>query len=328
LDAGKLGKFNLPVTITPTSNTIFFIDPTNGNDIFPGTAAKPWQTVKSALDINQPSGFAVAAAANAGKDVVVTILGGANTENVGSTINTQALSAGSVTVLQAPFPKTFTLNMTATTAQLILSKGYKLQDINITSNVSGSSTTPPAAVKITHPTAGLASVNVNCIASSNKVICVEVAGAGSHTLTDVTVDVTAADASNVAIKNNANLSIVGGIVRPNGNAAGITLIDSKGVLTVTGLTVDMTGGGTHANSSTGIKLNAPGSLVTGSTIKVSNNMSATGIDVQGPANPSTVVGNTFKGSGNGIGVKGGSNLSPDVLQNNIFSGSFTAQVQP
>jgi hypothetical protein len=327
LDAGKLGKFNLPVTITPTSNTIFFIDPTNGNDIFPGTAAKPWQTVKSALDINQPSGFAVAAAANAGKDVVVTILGGANTENVGSTINTQALSAGSVTVLQAPFPKTFTLNMTATTAQLILSKGYKLQDINITSNVSGSSATP-AAVKITHPTAGLASVNVNCIASSNKVICVEVAGAGSHTLTDVTVDVTAANASNVAIRNNANLSIVGGIVRPNGNAAGITLIDSQGVLTVTGLTVDMTGGGTHANSSTGIKLNAPGSLVTGSTIKVSNNMSATGIDVQGPANPSTVVGNTFKGSGNGIGVKGGSNLSPDVLQNNIFSGSFTAQVQP
>jgi hypothetical protein len=49
----------------------------------------------------------------------------------------------------------------------------------------------------------------------------------------------------------------------------ITLIDSQGVLTVTGLTVDMTNGG-HAQASTGINLQAPRSSVTGSTIKVSN----------------------------------------------------------
>jgi hypothetical protein len=45
------------------------------------------------------------------------------------------LSAGSVTVLQAPFKKTFTLNMGGN--QLILNKGYKLQDIKITSAVAG-----------------------------------------------------------------------------------------------------------------------------------------------------------------------------------------------
>jgi len=330
LDAGKLGKFNLPVTITPASNTTFFIDPVNGNDAFPGTgtAAKPWQTVKNALDITKPSGSQVAAVASAGNDVVVTILGGTFTETVSANINTQALSAGSVTVLQAPFKKTFTLNMG--TNKLSLNKGYKLQDINITSNFVGT------AVQITHPTAGLASVDVTCnTPNPNNVICVEVEGAGSHILKDVRVDVTDATANNVGIRNNdasANLSIVGSIVggsrvRPTGNANVITLIDSKGVLTATGLEVDMTNIG-HTQNSTGIILRAATSLVTGSTIKVSNKAGAVGIDVQGTANPSTVVGNTFKGSGNGIGVKGGSNLSPDVLSNNTFSGAFTTQVQP
>jgi hypothetical protein len=329
LDAGKLGKFNLPVTITPTSNTIFFIDPKNGSDTFPGTgtAAKPWQTVEQALDITKPSGSQVAAVASAGNDVVVTILGGANTENVGASITTQALSAGSVTVLQAPFPKTFTLNMGGN--KLILKDGYKLQDINITFNLGGAGT----AVKITHPTAGLASVDVTCNATGGgfAVTCVEVVGAGSHILKDVRVDVTDLNASNIGILNNdasANLSIVGGRVRPTSNNTPITsLIDSKGVLTVTGLEVDMTNAG-HTQNSTGIILQASPSLVTGSTIKVSNKVGSVGIKVQGTANPSTVVGNTFKGSGNGIGVQGGSNLSPDVLSNNTFSGAFTTQVQP
>jgi hypothetical protein len=134
LDAGQLGQFKLPVTITPASNTTFFIDPTTGNDGFPGTAAQPWKTVEKALALGQPTGSTVAAAANAGNNVVVTILSG-GTENVVATINTPVLSAGSVTVRQAPFRKTFTLNMPAA-AQLILNKGYKLQDINITSAYS------------------------------------------------------------------------------------------------------------------------------------------------------------------------------------------------
>jgi len=322
LDAGSLGKFNLPVTITPTSNTIFFIDPANGNDAFPGagTAAKPWKTVEQALDVNKPSGTQVAAVASAGNNVVVTILGGTYTENVSANINTPILSAGSVTVLQAPFPKTFTLNMG--TKQLTLNKGYKLQDINITSNFAGT------AVQITHPTAGLASVDVTCDVSVTK--CVQVAGAGSHTLKDVRVDVTDANANNIGILNNdasANLSIIGGRVRPTGNNNDIILIQSNGVLTVTGLEVDMTHDD-HAQNSKGIVLKASPSLVTGSTIKVSNSTNAVGIEVQGTANPSTVVGNTFKGSGNGIGVSGGNNLSPDVLLNNTFSGTFTTQVQP
>jgi hypothetical protein len=134
LKAGPLGQFNLPVTITPTSNTTFFIDPANGNDTFSGTAAEPWRFVKNVLDVTQPTGLKVATVANAGDDVVVTILGGTNTENVPGTgtINTPALLAGSVTVLQAPSPKTFTLNLGGN--KLTLKKGYKLQDIKITSS--------------------------------------------------------------------------------------------------------------------------------------------------------------------------------------------------
>jgi hypothetical protein len=261
--------------------------------------------------------------------VVVTILGGANIEPVSNNINTPTLSAGSVTVLQAPFPKTFTLDLTTSTGKtLTLNKGYKLQDINITSNLPGGGT----AVTITHPTAGLASVDVTCAGvASNAVTCVKVQGAGSHILKDVRVDVTDADANNIGILNNdasANLSIVGSSrVRPTGNSKPITLIDSKGVLTVTGLEVDMTHNN-HTQDSKGIILRAATSLVTGSTIRVSNSTNAVGIKVEGTANPSTVVGNTFKGSGNGYGVKGGNNLSPDVLSNNTFSGTFTTQVQP
>jgi hypothetical protein len=234
------------------------------------------------------------------------------------------LLAGSVTVLQAPFPKTFTLNMQGN--QLILNKGYKLQDIRITSTV-GSATLPiPAAVGITDPTAGLASVDVQCDpGSGNKVFCVEVAGAGSHILKDVRVDVKDTNTSNIGILNNAtnvNLTIVGGRVRPTGNNNAITLIKSQGVLTVTGLEVDMTNAG-HAKASIGIVLNAAGSSVTGSTIYVSNpsSPSAKGIDVQ--AGPSIVEDNTFiapGGGANSIGIIGGANLSNNALLKNNFSG--------
>ena len=329
LDAGPLGQFKLPVTITPASNTTFFInpDPMFGSDNNPGTAAKPWRFVENVLNSAKPTGLKVATVANAGNNVVVTILDETNaTEAVTNNISTPALSAGSVTVLQAPFPKTFTLNLGGN--KLILDKGYKLKDIQITSTATGTGT----AVTITHPTAGLASVDVTCAGvATNPVTCVEVVGAGSHILKDVRVDVTDLNASNIGILNNdasANLSIVGGRVRPTSNNTPITsLIDSKGVLTVTGLEVDMTNAG-HTQNSTGIILQASPSLVTGSTIKVSNKVGSVGIKVQGTANPSTVVGNTFKGSGNGIGVQGGSNLSPDVLLNNTFSGAFTTQVQP
>lgn len=337
LDAGKLGKFNLPVTITPTSNTIFFINPTDGNDAFPGTAAQPWQTVENALNITQLSGSKVALAASLGNDVVVTILGGTNvTQTVNNNINTPALSVGSVTVLQAPFPKTFTLQL-ANDRTLTLKNGYKLQGIKITSNLP---TAGGTAVTITHPTAGLASVDVKCDGpASFAVTCVEVQGVGSHTLKDVKVDVVDANTGNIGILNNANgnLSIVGGEVRLTRTTSHqpITLIDSQGVLTVTGLTVDMTnsGGTAHAQNSKGIILRAPGSSVTGSTIKVNNGPNTTnkaiGIDVKSTASKSTVEGNTFEGFGsNSIGVRGNSYLFFDASTKNTFLGTFGNSVAP
>jgi hypothetical protein len=330
-----LGQFKLPVTITPISKATFFIDPANGNDAFPGTAAQPWKFVRNVLDSAKPTGSTVAAVANAGNNVVVTILGGTNNEQPNSVINTPALVVGSVTVLQAPFPKTFTLDMG--TKQLTLNKGYKLQDINITFNFTGMGTA--TAVEITHPTAGLASVDVKCDgATTFAVTCVEVKGAGSHILEDVRVDVKDTNASNIGILNNdANikLSIIGGRVRPTGNNNAITLIDSQGVLTVTGLTVDMANAN-HAQASTGIVLRAPGSSVTGSTISVSSpsSPSAKGIKVQHTTGKSTVEGNIFIGSGpNSIAVIGGNNLSSGVtgaLLNNDFLGSFSTSgaVQP
>lgn len=328
LDAGPLGQFKLPVTITPISKATFFIDPANGNDAFPGTAAQPWKFVKNVLNSAKPTGSTVAAVANAGNNVVVTILGGTSNEQPNSVINTPALAVGSVTVLQAPFPKTFKLEMQS--KELILNKGYKLQDIIITSTVGSAMMTIPAAVRITDPTAGLASVDVQCDpGSGNKVFCVEVAGAGSHILKDVRVDVKDTNASNIGIKNSdaaANLSIIGGRVRPTDNSSGITLIDSQGVLTVTGLTVDMANAN-HAQASTGIVLRAPGSSVTGSTIVVSNNATAKGIKVQVTASKSTVEGNTFTAAGAGIGVDGDNNLFSSALDINNFLGTFSFKVQ-
>jgi hypothetical protein len=324
LNAGPLGQFNLPVTITPIPKTTFFINPMSGNDAFPGTAAQPWKTVEKALDFTQFSGSTVATAASAGNNVVVTILAG-GTETVpaaSNDINTPALLAGSVTVLQASSPNTFTLDLAPNSKKLTLNKGYKLQNININSNVA-------PAVEITHPTAGLASVDVNCTGTG---ICVKVAGAGSHILKDVRVDVKD-NAGSFGIKSDdadANLIIVGGRVRPTGNNNPITLIDSKGILTATGLTVDMRNA-SHTQNSTGIVLKAAGSSVTGSTIFVSNTAGAVGIDVQGTASPSTVLGNTFDANLNGIGIKGGNNVSsgaPSALLNNNFLGTFTAKVLP
>jgi hypothetical protein len=269
--------------------------------------------------------------------VVVTILAGGTETGIASNISTPNLPAGSVTVLKAPSAGTFELNMGGN--QLTLNKGYKLQDISITSNFSGTSNPPPAAVKITHPTAGLASVGVTCTGggTSSSVACVEVAGPGSHTLKDVTVDVKDNNSSNtgILIDANANLSIVGGIVKltaePDTNDQNpITLIQSNGVLIATGLTVDMTGGNTeHTKGSKGIVLNAARSLVTSSTIKLNrpttNSVNAIGIDVQ--VNSPAVEGNTFfkvggvGGNGNAIGVKGVSRLSS--LSRNTFVG-FTA----
>jgi hypothetical protein len=246
----------------------------------------------------------------------------AGTENVAAGITTPDLSAGSVTVLQAPFKKTFTLNMGGN--QLILKKGYKLQDINITSTFGGT------AVEITHPTAGLASVDVKCGAATTTP-CVEVKGAGSHILKDVRVDAADANGGTIGILNNdpsINLTIIGGRVRSTGNAGPVTLIQSKGVLTVTGLTVDMTNGG-HLQKSIGIVLKVAGSSVTNSTIKVNDGPNAAnkaiGIDVQ--AGPSTVASNNFIGFGNNtVGINGAGNLSPASVGNN-FSGVFGAPIQ-
>jgi hypothetical protein len=287
------------------------------------------------LDSGQPTGLKVATVASAGNNVVVTILGGTNSQGVGSTdINTPNLSVGSVTVLQAPLPKTFTLNMGS--KQLTLNKGYKLQDINIITVASGS------AVTINDPTAGLASVDVTCNAAATTP-CVEVAGSGSHTLKDVTVDVKDSNANNIGIliNANANLSIVGGIVKLTAeptpsNQKAITLIQSNGVLTATGLTVDMTGGTTaHTQNSKGIILNKAGSLVTGSTIRVNNgpgsgtNANAIGIDVQHATGTSTVKNNIFIGHSsspaNTIAIRNATNrLSPDPSTNNAFSGNFAS----
>jgi hypothetical protein len=326
------------VNVTVGQPTNFFIDPTNGNDAFPGTAAQPWQSVAKVLKSSELSGLTVAGVANAGNDVVVTILGGTHTENVSGIINTPALSAGSVTVLQASSPRTFELNMGNN--KLILNKGYKLQGIKIISTVGDSSSTIPRAVKITDPTAGLASVDVKCepLSTAPQVYCVEVEGAGSHTLKDVRVDVKDSDSSNIGILSNntsINLTIIGGRVRPTGNSNPITLIDSKGVLTVKGLTVDMpnvSSGTEHKQASKGIVLRAATSSVTDSIIYVANaaSMNAIGIKVQATANPSTVVGNAFIGSGNSIGVEGAVNLVPyPAAPKNDFFGTFNGgQVNP
>jgi hypothetical protein len=341
LDAGPLGQFKLPVTITPASNTIFFIDSVDGDDNFPGTAARPWKFVKHVLDSNQPTGLRVAAAASAGNDVVVTILkAGTTSESVGNSISTPNLPAGSVTVLKAPSAGTFTLNLGEKT--LTLNKGYKLQDININSNFTSASGSV-TVVTIEHPTAGLASVNVKCEGTpSYAITCVKVTGAGFHTLKDVTVDVQDSNASNIGIliNANANLSIVGGIVKltattPSTSQQPITLIQANGVLTATGLTVDMSGGNAahtaHTKNSKGIVLNAAGSSVTGSTIKVNQGPSggnAIGIDVQ--AGPSTVENNTFIGPdvnpARAIGINGASN-APNASTRNTFVRNFTYTVR-
>jgi hypothetical protein len=329
LKAGPLGQFKLPVTITPTSNTIFFIDPEKGNDNLPGTAARPWASVAKALTGTATTGSRVALVASAGNDVVVTILSGSTEAGITDNISTPNLPAGSVTVLKAPSAGTFTLNMGS--KQLTLNKGYKLQDIKIDFDFGGGNAAT-TAVTIAHPTAGLASVEVTCSNGSN-VKCVEVQGSGSHTLKNVTVKVEARS-GNVGIKNNtgANLSIVGGEVRliETSSSAAITLINAQGVLIATGLTVDMTGGITlsgislHTQSSKGIVLNAAGSLVTNSTIKVNNGpgsgSNAIGINVRAV---STVKNTTFFGYGNSIGIVGGSNLSSDS-GNNAFSGNFAS----
>jgi len=319
-----LGQFNLPVTITPTSDKVFFIDPVNGEDTSEGTAAEPWKFVKNVFDITQATGSRVFRAASAGNDVVVTILAGGTETGIASNISTPNLPAGSVTVLKAPSAETFTLNMG--NRQLTLNKGYRLQDIKIDFNFGTGAGT---GVTIAHPTAGLASVEVTC--DGTGATCVKVTGAGSHTLRDVTVKVEASSGSNVGIQNdaNANLSIVGGRVELTGNGAGITLINAQGVLTATGLTVDMTGRSPeHTQGSKGIVLNAARSLVTGSTIRLNrpanSGVKAIGIDVQANALSSIVEGNTFlrvggsSGSGNAIGVGGASRLSS--LSRNTFEG--------
>jgi hypothetical protein len=331
LKAGPLGQFKLPVTITPASKTIFFIDPTPtglGNDNSPGTAALPWKSVANALKATETTGLKVATVAIAGNDVVVTILGGTNTEPVGGNISTPALSAGSVTVLRAPSAGTFTLNMGGN--QLTLNKGYKLQDINIISTASGT------AVTINDPTAGLASVDVTCNVATTTP-CVEVKGAGFHILKDVRVDAANAGGAIGILGNaaNVNLAIVGGRVRTTGNAPGaVTLINSPGILTAKGLTVDMTNGGHAQPGSRGIVLGSGGSSVTDSIIYVnddpSNTTNAIGIDVQ--AATSIVVDNNFIGSGpKSVGINGGANLVNGVagaLASNNFSGSFAAKVVP
>ena len=207
---------------------------------------------------------------------------------------------------------------------LTLNKGYKLQDINITTAVNALANT--GAITITDPSAGLTSVNITCTATAAaNGACLLVKGSGFHTLKNVKVAFNDGIAGVIGIKgNDANvaLNIVGGSVKPTTNTAGVTGILSEGVLTAAGVTVDMSAGG-HTKASTGIKFNGSGSSVTGSNITVSNDPAAIGVKANG--SNSVVKGNTFTAAGKGIGINGITNLPGFSLTDNTFVGNFTVK---
>jgi len=303
---------DVPVTVTPVPNT-FFLDPVNGSDSNPGTAAAPWKTFEGVLKAGaNPYQSELVPRLQQGENVTIQVVTAVPvTQNLNTSLNT-TVPGGSITIVG---PTNYKLSIAAG-KQLTLNENVKLEGFSI--EVNGNE-----GIVIDKSTASINNATIRCKPGAGNT-CIKVNAAnvklsGNKITFDVETTAVLIQGAGVKIidsefKSDGSDTSGNPIRAIDTKAAGTTVLNSKFDLS----SVTVVGG----VDATAIVF-SPGSssaVVKGNKILVArDNPNSFGVWASAGTGH-LAQDNEFKASANGvgIGILGGANFVNDVLNGNSF----------
>jgi hypothetical protein len=143
-----LGSVDVPVTVTPVPNT-FFLDPVNGSDSNPGTAAAPWKTFEGVLKVGaDPYQSKLVPLLQQGENVTIQVVAPAPvTQSLSASLAT-TVPGGSITIVG---PTNYKLSIPAGNT-LTLNENVKLEGFSIEVNDNNGITINKSSASINNAT--------------------------------------------------------------------------------------------------------------------------------------------------------------------------------
>jgi hypothetical protein len=303
----------VPVTVTPVPNT-FFLDPVNGSDSNPGTAAAPWKTFEGVLKVGAgPYQSKLVPLLQQGENVTIQVVAPAPvTQSLSASLGT-TVPGGSITIvgptnykLSIPAGKTLTLN-----------ENVKLEGFSIEVNDNNGITISKSSASINNatirckPGAGNTCINVN--AANVKL-------SGNKITFDVKTTAVLIQNAGVIIKDSefkSDGSNTGGNSTRaiDTTAASTTVLNSK--FDLSSVTASSGGDATAIVFDNG----STSAVVKGNKILVAGDTNSFGVWALAGTTGHLVQDNEFKASVNGVGigiVKVGAAFVNDVSNGNSF----------
>jgi hypothetical protein len=314
-----LGSVDVPVTVTPVPNT-FFLDPVNGSDSNPGTAAAPWKTFEGVLKVGaDPYQSKLVPLLQQGENVTIQVVAPAPvTQSLTANLDT-TVPGGSITIVG---PTNYKLSIPNGT-KLTLKENVKLEGFSI--EVEGNS-----GIIIDKSSASINNATIRCKPPAGKT-CINVNAdnvklSGNKITFDVKTIAVLIQSAGVIIKDSEFKSdgsdnSGGGFTRAIETIkAGTTVLNSKFDLS------SVTNGG---NDATAIVLNvgANSAVVKGNKILVAGFAGISrGVLAAAGTTGHLVQDNEFRASVNGVGIGiDASGAGLGIFVNNVVNGNSFPQ---
>ena len=312
-----LGSVDVPVTVTPVPNT-FFLDPVNGSDSNPGTAAAPWKTFEGVLKVGaDPYQSKLVPLLQQGENVTIQVVTPVPvTQNLSASLDT-TVPGGSITIVG---PTNYKLSIPAGTT-LKLNENVKLEGFSI--EVNGNN-----GIIINKSSASINNATIRCKPPGVANPCIKVNAAnvklsGNKITFDVKTIAVLIQSADVIIKDSEFKSdgsdnSGGGYTRAiETTDARTTVLNSKFDLS------SVTNDGGTGNDASAIVLNAGSSsaVVKGNKILVAGVADKSyGVIVVAGTGGHLVQDNEFRASVNGVGtgIKLAGATTNDVSNGNSF----------
>lgn len=312
-----LGSVDVPVTVTPVPNT-FFLDPVNGSDSNPGTAAEPWKTFEGVLKVGtDPYQSKLVPLLQQGENVTIQVVTPVPvTQILSASLNTTVpVPGGSITIVG---PTNYKLSIPGGTT-LKLNENVKLEGFSI--EVNGNN-----GIIINKSSASINNATIRCKPGATKT-CINVNAAnvklsGNKITFDVKTRAVLIQSAGVIIKDSEFKSdgsdnSAGSLTRAiETTAADTTVLNSKFDLS----SVTLGGAGSDATAIQ-FALGSSSAVVKGNKILVAG-ATVTSYGVWAFAGTGHLVqDNEFKASADGVGIGiqvTGATFVNDVLNGNSF----------
>jgi hypothetical protein len=303
----------VPVTVTPVPNT-FFLDPVNGSDSNPGTAAAPWKTFEGVLKVGaNPYQSKLVPLLQQGENVTIQVVAPAPVTQTLTASLATTVPGGSITIVG---PTNYKLSILAGNT-LTLNENVKLEGFSIEVKANNGIIIDKSSASINNATIrckpGALSTCINVNAANVKL-------SGNKITFDAKTRAVLIQKPGVIIKDSefksdGSDSSGGNFTRAiESSAASTTVLDSKFDLSSVTL-------GSPGLDITAIVFTASSAVVKGNKILVADALNSFGVwAVAGTGH--LAQDNEFKASANGVGigiVKGvGVTFVNDISNGNSF----------